>query len=65
MAINLPNLNKNFLELGILPSSYLLDWILPLYAKVLNPDLVSRIWDILFIEGDQILLKASIGKYLV
>jgi hypothetical protein len=49
LSNHLPIINAKFNELGILPSSYLLDWILPLYAKALNPDLVSRIWDILFI----------------
>ncbi len=45
----------NFYSLGILT----------LYSRALNLDLVSRLWDLMFVDsGTIILFKAAIGKIL-
>jgi hypothetical protein len=59
---NLPSLDEHFENLNISPKMYLVEWFLTLFTKSLNPDLVSRVWDIFFIEGALTLYKAAIGS---
>ena len=41
---------------------YFFEWILTLFSKNLNPDIVSRIWDVSFLDDGQLTLyKAAIG----
>lgn len=46
---------------GISSSGFLLDWLLTLFSKCLNPDKVSRVWDMLFVQGSQVLWKTAVG----
>jgi hypothetical protein len=59
--LNLPNVYKLFKLYNITCSNYLLDWILTLYAKPLNPDIVGRIWDRMLVNGTHILWKCGIA----
>lgn len=50
-----------FKQQSINCTNFLLDWILTLYAKTLNPDIVGRLWDRMFFGGTHILWKCGIA----
>ena len=61
---NLPVLCDHFEKEGINPKMYLFEWLLTLYSKSLNLDIVCRIWDLMFVDsGPIILYKSAIGNY--
>ncbi|CAI2379821.1 unnamed protein product [Moneuplotes crassus] len=58
---NCQDLCFHFEDEGIQPSLYLYQWFMSLFAKALNMDITCRIWDLLLIDGVQILYKTSIA----
>lgn len=62
LKFNLPELYAHFEKESLSPKMYAFEWFLTLYSKAMNLDFVSRIWDILFLEGPIILYKTGIGK---
>ncbi|KAG6837664.1 hypothetical protein H0H93_004940 [Arthromyces matolae] len=45
----------------IVPSAYLKDWLLPLFLDHLPFEACARIWDVLILEGDAFLYRASLA----
>ena len=43
------------------PTSYLLEWIITLYAKVLTSDVTNRIWDMILLRGPEVIWRTAIG----
>ena len=57
---NLPKLYNHFENFSIFPEHYLLEWIMTLYTRAFQIDLVVRIWDVFMIEGIVSLYKIAI-----
>jgi len=51
----------NFKQHQISPGAYLLDWLLPLFLDHLPFEACARVWDVLLLEGDSFLYRASLG----
>lgn len=59
------NLNKlyiHFNHIGLTPEMYLVDWIYSVYAKSMNLELASIVWDNFLRDKDQFLFRAALGK---
>ena len=52
--------NKNL----ILPEHYLLEWIMTLYTRTFNIEIVLRIWDIYMIKGFVVLYKVAVVIFI-
>ncbi|KAI0784947.1 RabGAP/TBC [Abortiporus biennis] len=61
LADGMPKIYFNFKQHQISPSSYLPDWILPLFLDHLPFEACARLWDILLLEGDSFLFRASLA----
>ncbi|KYQ91980.1 RabGAP/TBC domain-containing protein [Tieghemostelium lacteum] len=57
----LPNLDRHFKEIGISSKNYLVDWITTLFSKALPLDIATRIWDLVFIEGEIFIYRTSLA----
>ena len=51
----------NFKQHQISPAAYLYDWIIPLFLDHLPFEACARIWDVIILEGDPFLYRASLG----
>jgi hypothetical protein len=51
----------NFKQHQVSPASYLCDWIVSLFLDHLPFEACARIWDVLLLEGDPFLYRASLG----
>jgi len=51
----------NFKQHQISPGAYLCDWIIPLFLDHLPFEACARIWDVIILEGDPFLYRASLG----
>lgn len=61
LADGMPKIYFNFKQHQISPASYLPDWLLPLFLDHLPFEACARIWDVLLLEGDSFLYRASLG----
>lgn len=61
LADGMPKIYFNFKQHQISPSSYLPEWLIPLFLDHLPFEACARIWDILLLEGDSFLYRAAIG----
>ncbi|KAM6498745.1 Rab-GTPase-TBC domain containing protein [Amanita muscaria] len=61
LADGMPKIYFNFKQHQISPSSYLPEWILPLFLDHLPFDACARIWDVIVLEGDSFLYRAALG----
>ena len=52
---NLQELWFHFEDNGIQPNLYLYEWFMSLFAKALNMDIVCRVWDLILLDGVQII----------
>jgi len=59
----LPALHKHFHEHNIVLSVFILDWFMTLFSKSFPLDIVVRIWDLYFMEGEVTLYKTTIGIF--
>jgi len=57
----LPPLFNFFTHLQLTPDLYLIGWVFTLFSKSLPLDVVSRIWDVYFRDGDSFLFAAALG----
>lgn len=57
----LPTLYEHFKSIRLPPSAYLEPMLTSLYAGHTDADVTSRIWDIMFFEGDSFLLRVALG----
>lgn len=56
-----PKLDQHFIDVGLIPQHYLLQWWLPIFSKSLPVDICGRIWDCYFLEGEIYSFVASLG----
>lgn len=58
---NLPELTDHFETEGVKPGMFLIEWFLTLFARTLNQDLTSRIWDLYVMNGPVVLFQTGIA----
>lgn len=63
LKYNLNKLNEHFNHIGLTSEMYLVDWIYSLFAKSMNLELASIIWDNFLRDNDQFLFQAALGKF--
>ena len=51
----------NFKQHQVSPASYLPEWLIPLFLDHLPFEACARLWDVLFLEGDAFLFRASLA----
>ncbi|KAF8913146.1 rab-GTPase-TBC domain-containing protein [Gymnopilus junonius] len=61
LADGMPKIYFNFKQHQIAPGAYLPDWVVPLFLDHLPFEACARIWDVLLLEGDSFLYRASLG----
>ncbi|CAG9332143.1 TBC1D12_2 [Blepharisma stoltei] len=61
MERKVPGVLSRFEEIGISPDVYLLEWIYTMYSRCFSLEIVSRIWDRYFFEGDAYIFKVGLG----
>lgn len=57
----MPDLYRHFEVLEITTDIYLIDWMLTLYSKNLDIDIVSRIWDNFMLDGEIFAIKTGLA----
>ncbi|KAH8997383.1 rab-GTPase-TBC domain-containing protein [Lactarius akahatsu] len=55
----------NFKQHHISPSAYLRDWIIPLFIDHLPFEACARLWDVILLEGDAFLYRASLAMLAI
>ena len=58
---HLPRLGDHFSAMSVEANCYALDWFFTLFSKSLPLDLVSRIWDMFFRDGDAFIFRTAIA----
>lgn len=58
---NLPKLCEHLKLCNLTPDLYLLDWVYTVFAKAMNIDLASRVWDVFLRDGDEFIFRTAIG----
>lgn len=61
---NLPELCDHFESIDLLPETYMIEWIMTIFAKNVNIDFAARIWDIYMIDGFKVIYQTAISKYI-
>ncbi|KAJ3558978.1 hypothetical protein NM688_g615 [Phlebia brevispora] len=61
LADGMPKIYFNFKQHQVSPAAYLPDWLIPLFLDHLPFEACARLWDILLLEGDSFLFRASLG----
>ena len=57
----MPDLNKHFETLDVTADLYLIDWMLTLFSKHMDLDIVSRIWDNFLLDGEIFAIKTALA----
>jgi len=65
LADGMPKIYFNFKQHQISPSAYLKDWIVPLFLDHLPFEACARLWDVIVLEGDAFLYRASLAMLAV
>lgn len=55
----------NFKQHQVSPSEYLRDWIVPLFLDHLPFEACARLWDVIVLEGDAFLYRASLAMLAI
>ncbi|KAI0697592.1 RabGAP/TBC [Cytidiella melzeri] len=61
LADGMPKIYFNFKQHQVAPAAYLPEWLMPLFLDHLPFEACARLWDILFLEGDAFLFRASLA----
>lgn len=61
LADGMPKIYFNFKQHQVSPAAYLPDWLVPLFLDHLPFEACARLWDILLLEGDSFLFRASLA----
>lgn len=62
LKYNLNKLSTHFDHIGLTPEMYLVDWIYTAFAKSMNLELASIVWDNFLRDSDQFLFRVALGK---
>ncbi|KAH9065828.1 rab-GTPase-TBC domain-containing protein [Lactarius vividus] len=65
LADGMPKIYFNFKQHQISPSAYLRDWIIPLFIDHLPFEACARLWDVILLEGDAFLYRASLAMLAI
>jgi hypothetical protein len=57
----MPDLYSHFEALDLTTDLYLIDWMLTLYTKNVDIDIVSRIWDNFMLDGEIFAIKTGLA----
>ena len=57
----MPDLFRHFETLDISADLYLIDWMLTLFSKNMDLDIVSRIWDNFMLDGEVFAIKTGLA----
>lgn len=57
----MPELYKHFETLDITTDLFLIDWMLTLYSKNMDLEVVSRIWDNFILKGEIFAIKTGLA----
>ncbi len=57
----LPEVSANFARIGLTPNLYLFDWVVTLFSRSFDLDVVSTLWDNYFLDGHVFLFRASLA----
>lgn len=57
----MPDLFRHFETLDITADLYLIDWMLTLFSKNMDLDIVSRIWDNFMLDGEVFAIKTALA----
>jgi hypothetical protein len=57
----MPKIYFNFKQHQISPSAYLRGWVIPLFIDHLPFEACARLWDVIILEGDAFLYRASLA----
>ena len=60
-AESLPSLHAHFIEVGVMPQLYLVEWVFTLFAKSLPQEPVAWVWDQILLLGDQRIFQVALG----
>ena len=60
-AESLPSLHAHFIEVGVMPQLYLVEWVLTLCAKSLPQEPVAWVWGQILLLGDQRIFQVALG----
>ena len=58
--LNLPELYEHFKQQKLNTELFMIDWIYTLFTKVLPLDISTKLWDLLFRDGEEMIIKASL-----
>ena len=58
---NLPELCEQFESEGVLPQHYLIEWIMTIFVKSLDLQVAYRLWDLIMLDGDIMILKIPVA----
>ncbi|KAI0347719.1 RabGAP/TBC [Trametopsis cervina] len=61
LADGMPKIYFNFKQHQISPAAYLPDWLMSMFLDHLPFEACARLWDIIFLEGDAFLFRASLA----
>ncbi|KAA1467948.1 RabGAP/TBC [Dentipellis sp. KUC8613] len=61
LADGMPKIYFNFKQHQISPAAYLPEWIVPLFLDHLPFEACARIWDVILLEGDAFVYRASLA----
>ncbi|KAI0278165.1 rab-GTPase-TBC domain-containing protein [Russula aff. rugulosa BPL654] len=65
LADGMPKIYFNFKQHHISPAEYLRDWIVPLFLDHLPFEACARLWDVILLEGDAFLYRASLAMLAI
>jgi TBC1 domain family member 14 len=61
LHVHLPRLSAHFAKMSVEPHCYALDWFFTVYSKSLPLDIVVRLWDLFFRDGESLIFRAALA----
>jgi TBC1 domain family member 14 len=59
--VHLPRLSAHFNRMAVQPNCFALDWFYTVFAKSLPLDIVVRLWDIFFRDGESLIFRTALA----
>ena len=61
LRVHLPKLGAHFSAMSIEANYFALDWFFTIYSKSLPLDLVARVWDLFFRDGESLIFRTALA----